>query len=66
MIKPDFNQIFEYDSATEEHCIDVVNMYRAYANDAAESAGKLVLTIAKSNPNVELDWCFISKDAEFD
>ena len=58
MTKPDFRIIFAYDSATEEHCSMVAELYKAAAREAIKDAGKAVVCIASTNPNVELDWSF--------
>lgn len=58
MTKLDFKTIFAYDSATEAHCSMVAESYKAAAREAIKNAGMTVLSIASTNPNVELDWSF--------
>ena len=58
MTKPDFRIIFAYDSATEEHCSMVAELYKAAAREALSDDGKSVVCIASTNPNVELVWTF--------
>lgn len=57
-----FIQIFEYDSATEEHCLEVVKSYKVAAHDAAEKAGRVLLDVTHENPKIPLGWSFTPKN----
>lgn len=63
MTKPNFSEIFSYDTATENNCREAIATYRNIAQNAFEQAGESLLMIAQRNPTtVELEWSFTPKE----